>query len=1594
MSMDLTGIQNQNEYYTNHYLSSVFEQNAADTIKAWREEAKQDENIRAPWSLLRDSARQYYTSRERYNMHSKASAQDGAMIRVLADTYLEALGYPETKPERIELDEDFAVPVYREIKKSSGAPALWVLLSESEEHGASILEQSVFEATDDDDAALNLTDLPNEDLITRIFFAEGEVPRFLLLIGMNYIALLDRNKWGEKRYLQFDLETIFSRREETTLQAMSVLLHRNSLSPEEGKALIDTLDENSQRHAAGVSKDLKYAVRECVELLGNEILYDMEHRLGQAFDPTPKNEKQLTLECLRYMYRMLFTLFIEARPELGFAPLKSPVYMSAYSLESLRDIAENVRGSVEVSGDGFYLHETLKKLFEMIYSGYPKEDKDMQALLKAESVSDVFVVPPLKAHIFDPERTPLVSNAKIRDKVMLQIIDLMSVTREGKGKKARRGRISYANLGINQLGSVYEALLSYSGFVAKEKLYEVKSAKDKFDELSVGYFVGEDRLEDYTEDERVRYDKDDPNGAYKSGDLRTYEKGKFIYRLSGRQREKTASYYTPEVLTKCLVEFTIRDFLSDKRKTADDILNLTICEPAMGSAAFLNELINQLAEAYLDRKQKELGELIPADRRWEELQKVKMYIADRNVYGVDINPVAVELAEVSLWLNTIHEGGFVPWFGMQLVNGDSLIGARRQCYTVGDITTDAKGKQWFELVPKDVPLGTNRVNRKQNGSNDPKQIYHFLLGDPGMAAYSDKVVRSLEPDGIKKITKWKKEFTAPYSESDAETLLRLSDAIDRLWKAQVELRKTVGAETRDRLSVFGQGEEFADSTPMSIRQKDAVLRNLYKTEEAQNAGPYARLKFAMDYWCALWFWPIDKAHLLPSRDEFLFDMSLILEGTVASTGIDKRIRSGQLALFPTEMEEIAQKIIGTYGTHSVVDIPLLLAKYPRLQLVADIASRLHFLHWELEFADIFADRGGFDIMVGNPPWIKKNWNERAVLSDYDPSFAVKKLTAKQTADARAATLEDLEAYHGYLTEYADMAGEQNYMNAFVNYAALKGQHTNSYKGFLVRTTELLSKKGVNAFVHPNGVFDDSMGFELRKLLNPRIRYHFQFRNALKLFEEVDMSRVYGLNVYGQVGSEPCISINNLYTPSTIYESYEAVRNDIVPGLRSEDGNWETRGHSDRIVPIGKPELHLFAQLLDGSDEWSGAHLPVIHSKEDLDVLRCFLKQSKTIGHMENSVVSSLMWNETNAQEDGTIRRNVHFPDAMSGLILSGPHIGLANPFFKSSRAVCTTNSHFDPIDLENLPDEYIHRVNYERACSVEEYLKRMPNTPWGSKFSDSYRIAARRRMDLSGERTLMSAIIPPGAAFIHTVRGFSAQRNLALMAGTFASLPYDFYVRTAGKTDLSLRTLAHLPTLEETPQADAIAARALMLNSLTTAYADLWKQEFKPAFMTGSWSRSDPRLSVHFADLTDTWQRDYALRNAFERRQALVELDVLTAMALGMTLQQLQTIYRIHFPILKSHEDNTWYDANGRIVFTNHYGLPGVGFDRPEWEKNIKGAPAGSTFERTINDDTMPGGPIERTITYTAPFEKCDRAEDYERAWRFFEERYRQTTKT
>jgi hypothetical protein len=279
---------------------------------------------------------------------------------------------------------------------------------------------------------------------------------------------------------------------------------------------------------------------------------------------------------------------------------------------------------------------------------------------------------------------------------------------------------------------------------------------------------------------------------------------------------------------------------------------------------------------------------------------------------------------------------------------------------------------------------------------------------------------------------------------------------------------------------------------------------------------------------------------------------------------------------------------------------------------------------------------------------------------------------------------------------------------------------------------------------------------------------------------------------------------------------------------------------------------------------------------------------------------------------------------------------------------------------------------------------RCADTPWDpdKKAVDYYRVFTRRMLPSPNERTLVAAIMPPGPCHINTVfsLAFRDQSLVPLIVGSFCALPFDFWIKTTGKTDFRNELAALLPFLRPNKYESSISLRGLVLNCLTTHYADIWTKCWKDSFRAQRWLSDDPHLDSEFwTGLTPEWNWHCALRNDFVRRWALVELDVLTARALGLTLEELQAIFRIQFPVMRQYEADTWYDQNGRIVFTCSKGLPGVGLTRAEWNA-IKDMQSG-TVTRTVTDNTLPTGPVERTIEYRAPFTRCDREQDYSTVW-------------
>jgi hypothetical protein len=493
-----------------------------------------------------------------------------------------------------------------------------------------------------------------------------------------------------------------------------------------------------------------------------------------------------------------------------------------------------------------------------------------------------------------------------------------------------------------------------------------------------------------------------------------------------------------------------------------------------------------------------------------------------------------------------------------------------------------------------------------------------------------------------------------------------------------------------------------------------------------------------------------------------------------------------------------------------------------------------------------------------------------------------------------------------------------------------------------------------------------------------LRYHFQFVNEHKLFSDVHNETLFSVNVYRSVPSSAVgfDTVANLFGAETLARCYEHSGQGEVGGIKDDDNKWNHSAHRDRVVPIEESVLALFARLYDDAGTPAlQARLPAIHAVEVLSVLAKFAAHPKRLGDLGDEYYSTEMWHETNAQKDETIRRETRFPEDAGEWILSGPHFYVGKPFHQTPRRICNTNRSYDNLDLTILPDDYLPRTNYVPACDAATYLKRTPRVSWGEASSQCptangkpgrepvtnyYRLVFRRQLSQSGERTLVPTVAPPGAAHIHPVNSLTASRDTILaFAPLTMSVVYDFFIKTTGKGDLYESTLRLLPYFESSvSDAGMLGIRALQLLCLTEHYADLWN-ELVPSLLDSTGE-----------DLPARWSRECALRTDEERRQALVEIDVLAAMALGLSCDELCAIYRIQFPVLRQNENDTWYDANGRIVFTCSKGLPGVGLDRATWEAvsqptadpNIRDLGSGTKPAKLADNVRVEEGRIVRTV--------------------------------
>ena len=563
----------------------------------------------------------------------------------------------------------------------------------------------------------------------------------------------------------------------------------------------------------------------------------------------------------------------------------------------------------------------------------------------------------------------------------------------------------------------------------------------------------------------------------------------------------------------------------------------------------------------------------------------------------------------------------------------------------------------------------------------------------------------------------------------------------------------------------------------------------------------------------------------------------------------------------------------------------------------------------------------------------------------------------------------------YLVASTQLQGMQAFLNCTTNYELLVGVKTNLYKCFLARSWKISAAQGSVGMIHQDGVFDDPLGPAFRAEAYRRLSWVFRFKNELQLFADVDHQRPYVATVFGGRHSSPSFwALANLFHPTTIEVCVTHDGAGAVPGIKTDSGDFEVRGHKSRLVHVTGSELALFAQLFDkpGTPPLE-ARLPMVQSTEAMDVLRKLAAHPRRLGNLLPDVFGSEGWHETAAQKDGIIRRETRSPATTDDWFISGPHFHLANPFNKTPRAGCKNNQDYDVLNLEAIPDDYLPLTNYARKCDLATYRKRT-HSFHGNAVTDLFRHVNRRMLANTGERTLFAALVPPGVAHTDLVYSICCSSHVELVAlnAFWCSLPVDFFIRSTGKGDLRWDTAVVLPIPQDRPPRMALVTRGLRLNCLTKHYEALWN-ELWGSFHSVPWSAEEPRLSA-WPKGDETWSRSSALRNHFERRWALVEIDALAALELGLTIDELCTIYRTQFPVLREYEKNTWYDTKGRIAFTTNRGLTGVGLERKDfelWQSCLKaGTPLPAGFD---------------TQGLIPPFDVRDREDDMRTAYAYFE---------
>jgi hypothetical protein len=515
-------------------------------------------------------------------------------------------------------------------------------------------------------------------------------------------------------------------------------------------------------------------------------------------------------------------------------------------------------------------------------------------LFEFDGPGDNLGVSPLGGHLFSPAALGPLTGARLSNAVLLQVFQRLCFFEGANGGKTA---VNYGALATEEFGSVYESLL---------ELHPVITGHT------------------------------------------------FSFRqAAGNERKTSGSYYTPDSLVQCLLDSALEPVVEEaiKGKSAEDaaaaLLKLKVCDPAAGSGHFILGAAHRMARRLTLIRSG--GDEASPDAYRAAMRDVISHC----MYAVDINPMAVELCRINLWLESMVPGKPLSFLDHHIRVGNSLLG-----------TTP-------ELVAAGLPDAT----------------FDAIEGDDKKACTALRKRNKGEREGIGGLFVKEDQFNAAVLQQAASALDDLPD---------------------DRLE--------------DVTRKEQAFR------QSEQAFDLLARKRLFDAWCVAFF--LRKAYRPNSTDPY---------------GITQR-----------HLTDLAQG----RGLPSELDAE-----------VSRLASSCHFFHWELAFADVFG-RGGFDVLLGNPPWERVTFSDKEWAAQNYPL-----LLDASTASQRAQMLLDLNTsapvlYQKYLTDRRVTDGEKAFLRHSGAYPLIAHGDINTYAAFAELMLRTVSAKGMTGCIVPSGVAID------------------------------------------------------------------------------------------------------------------------------------------------------------------------------------------------------------------------------------------------------------------------------------------------------------------------------------------------------------------------------------------------------------------------------------------------------------------------------------------------------------------------------------------